>query len=108
MIRLVAALIALGALTQPRSPAADWPTFRGDPAQTGVAAEALPDKLAIRWQFKTGGDANTASVEGTAAIVGGVVYVGAFDDHLHAIDLATGTEKWKLKTGAIKVPVGVH
>ena len=108
MHRLVAVLVALGALTQPRSPAADWPVFRGDAAQTGVAAEALPEKLAIRWQFKTGGDVNTASVEGTAAIASGVVFVGAFDDYLHAIDLVTGTEKWKLKTGAIKVPVGVH
>jgi outer membrane protein assembly factor BamB len=108
MHRFAFAVVALGTLTQPRSLAADWPVFRGDAAQTGVAAHPLPDKLAVRWQFKTGGDANTASVEGTAAIVGGVVYVGAFDDHLHALDLATGTEKWKLKTGSIKVPVGVH
>ena len=110
MHRLTATLVAvaLGPLTQPRSPAADWPLFRGDPAQTGVAADPLPDKLAVRWQFKTGGDPNTASVEGTAAIASGVAYVGAMDDHLYAIDLATGKEKWKLKTGAIKVPVGVR
>ncbi len=87
--------------------AADWPVFRGDAAQTGVVAEPLPEKLAIRWQVKTGGGAN-ASVEGTAAIVAGVVFIGAFDDYLYALDLAGGKEKWKLKTGSIKVPVGVH
>src|SRR4051812_344226 len=110
MPRLAAVLVAivLGVLTPRRSPAADWPVFRGDAAQTGVAADPLPDHLAVRWQFKTGGDPNTASVEGTAAVVHGVVYVGAMDDHLHALDLATGTPKWKLKTGGIKVPVGVH
>jgi outer membrane protein assembly factor BamB len=89
------------------APAADWPVFRGDAAQTGVAGEPLPDKLAIRWQVKTGGG-NSAIVEGTAAIAGGVAFVGAFDDHLHALDLATGHEKWKLKTGSIKAPVGVR
>src|SRR2546422_10886096 len=110
MHRLAAVLVAvgLGALTPPRSPAADWPVFRGDPAQTAVAADPLPDKLAVRWRFKTGGDENTANVEATAAVAGGVAFVGAFDDHLHALDLATGKEKWKLKTGSIKAPVGVN
>src|SRR6516164_4947924 len=88
--------------------AADWPVFRGDTAQTGVVAEPLPDKLAVRWQAKTGSDANTAVIEGTAAIAGGVAFVGAFDDHLHAYDIRTGLEKWKLKTGTIKSPVGVR
>jgi outer membrane protein assembly factor BamB len=88
--------------------AADWPVFRGDAAQNGVAADRLPDKLAIRWQATTGTDINTATIEGTAAIVGGVAYVGAFDDYLHAYDLTSGNEKWKFKTGAIKTPVGVH
>jgi outer membrane protein assembly factor BamB len=87
-------------------PAADWPVFRGDAAQTGVASEPLPDRLAVRWQVKTGG--NPAIVEGTTAIAGGVAFVGAFDDHLYAIDLATGHENWKLKTGSIKAPVGVR
>lgn len=84
------------------SVAADWPVNRGNPAQNGVAAESLPDKLAVKWTFKTGG------VEGTAAIVGSTVFVGSFDGHVYALDLATGKEKWKAKTGAIKAAVGVH
>jgi outer membrane protein assembly factor BamB len=88
--------------------AADWPTFRGNPAQNGIAADTLPDRLDIRWQVKLGSDPGSSVIESTAAIVNGVAYVGAFDDHLHAFDLATGQEKWKVKTGAIKAPVGVH
>src|SRR6476661_5743137 len=103
--RLAAVLTAV--LTAAAAPAADWPVFRGNATQTGVAADALPDRLAVRWQFATGGGP-TASVEGTAAIAGGVAYVGAFDDHLYALDLATGKPKWKLKTGSIKAPVGVR
>src|SRR6185369_1040867 len=68
----------------------EWPLFRGDPLQTGVASSTLPDKLEIRWklQLKKG-------IESTAAIVKDTVYVGCFDDHLYAIDLMTGKEKWK-------------
>src|SRR5215470_10903165 len=70
--------------------AADWPTFRGDPAQTGIAADTLPDRLAVRWQVRLGSDPGSRNIESTAAVVNGVAYVGAFDDHLHAFDLATG------------------
>lgn len=78
---------------------ADWPLFRGDALQTGVARGTLPDKLEVRWKadLKKG-------IESTAAIVDGVVYVGCFDDHLHAFDLDTGKLKWKSKLGPIKAP----
>ena len=39
MHRLAAVIVAISLV------AADWPLFRGDAAQTGVAAEPLPDKL---------------------------------------------------------------
>src|SRR5581483_9940246 len=100
MRRLTALLTA--ALTAAAT-AADWPVFRGDATQTGIAGESLPDKLAVRWQVTTGGGL-TANVESTAAIAGGVTYVGAFDDYLRALDLTTGKEKWKAKVGAIKAP----
>jgi outer membrane protein assembly factor BamB len=105
MIRFIAAVLATATTALPA--AAAWPVFRGDSAQTGVAANPLPDKLAIRWQVRTGGG-NSASVEGTAAIAGEVAFIGALDDHLRAFKLATGKEKWKIKTGSIKTPVGVH
>lgn len=85
------------------SAAADWPLFRGNALQTGVAADALPDKLEILWQFKT-----KDSIESAAAVVGDTVYVGSQDEHLYALDLATGKEKWKLKAGPFKVAPGVR
>jgi outer membrane protein assembly factor BamB len=80
----------------------DWPNFRGNPLQTGVASSQLPDKLEILWSFKT-----KDSVEGTAAIAGGTVYVGSFDEHLYALDLKTGQQRWQFKSGPIKVAPAV-
>src|SRR5438876_654449 len=45
----------------------DWPIFRGNPLQTGVAGAPLPDKLTIRWKFKA-----KDAVEGSAAIANGL------------------------------------
>ncbi len=87
---------------QPAPNAQDWSLFRGNPLQTGIATSELPDQLDVLWKFQT-----KDSIEGTAAIVGGVVYLGCLDDHLYAIDLKTGQEKWKLKVGPIKAPVSV-
>jgi outer membrane protein assembly factor BamB len=104
MSRLATVLIVLKVATT--SCAADWPGFRGNAAQTGESPELIPEKLVQRWTFKVGADkSGIASTESTAAIMNGVAYVGAFDDHLHALDLATGTEKWKFKAGPIKAPV---
>src|SRR5438132_11642834 len=75
---------------KPAAARGDWPLFRGNPLQTGVADAALPETLKVRWKFKTG-----ESIETAPAIVGGVVYVGSLDQYLYAIDLRTGQEKWK-------------
>lgn len=89
--------------------AADWPIFRGNAGQTGVVADPLPAPLVERWKFRLGADkSGIASTESTAAIVGGVVFIGGVDDHVHAMDLATGAEKWKLKTGPIKAPLAAQ
>jgi len=85
--------------------AGDWPLHRNNPVQTGVSDEKLPDKLAVRWEFKTGD-----TIEGTPVIVDGVVYIGSYDKCLYAIELKTGKQKWKAqlsdpKRGApIKAP----
>src|SRR5205823_983778 len=89
-------LVLLGILTV--SPLfADWPLFRGNTAQTGVAKEALPDRLDIRWKMSV-----KRGIGSTAAIVDGVVYIGCYDEHLYALDLATGQQKWKFKGGSFK------
>jgi outer membrane protein assembly factor BamB len=79
-------------------PADDWPVFRGDAWQSGVARSTLPHPLETRWKFKT-----QDAIEGTAAICDGVVYVGSLDGHLYALDLATGKEKWRYKAGPVRV-----
>jgi outer membrane protein assembly factor BamB len=97
----VAALALAGGLAA--LPAwADWPIFRGDAEQNGVSPAKLPGQLTVKWQVKTG-----EGVPGTAAVVGGVVYVGSLDKNLYAIDLASGQVKWKATLGPIKSPVGV-
>jgi outer membrane protein assembly factor BamB len=86
------------------APARDWPLFRGDPGQTGVASSLLPDPLAVLWKFQAKG-----SFESAAAIVGGTVYAGNYDDdgNLYALNLADGKVKWQQKVGPIKGPPSV-
>ncbi|MBY0232060.1 MAG: PQQ-binding-like beta-propeller repeat protein [Gemmataceae bacterium] len=79
---------------------ADWLLFRGDAGQTGASKAKLPDKLGVLWQFKCNQD--EGGFEGTAAIVGDLVLAGSTDEHLYAVDLKTGKEKWKQKWGPIK------
>jgi outer membrane protein assembly factor BamB len=97
-------LIALLLLFMPASAVlADWPLFRGDAAQTGVTRIALAEPLAIRWQVKL-----PRGIGSTAAIVDGVAYVGCYDQHLYAFDLATGQQKWKFQGGSFKAAPSVH
>lgn len=81
----------------------EWPVFRGNPQQTGVAASPLPDQLDVRWTFQA-----KDAFEGTAAIAGGTVYAGCYDEFLYAIDLATGKEKWRYKATPFKVAAAVR
>jgi outer membrane protein assembly factor BamB len=82
---------------------ADWPIFRGNALQNGVADTPLPDKLEILWKTKV-----KDSIESTAAIVGETVYFGSFDEHLYAVSLTDGKEKWKYKAGPIKAAPSVY
>lgn len=77
-----------------RPPPRDWPMFRGDSHLSGVAGTVLPEKLVKRWSFKP----SEEPIESSAAIVGGVVYIGCDDGFLYALDLATGKPRWKFKT----------
>lgn len=74
-----------------------WPLFHGNPQQTGIAHSKLLDKLDVLWKVNTGD-----SIENAVAVAKGVVYVGSMDEHLYALDLATGAEKWKYKAAPFK------
>jgi outer membrane protein assembly factor BamB len=68
-----------------------WPLFRGDPQATGVAAGSLPEKLELLWTFAVDG----GGFQSTAAIAQGMVYAGALDGKLYAVDLAGGHKQWE-------------
>jgi outer membrane protein assembly factor BamB len=93
-----AAAIFVAAFTsrasEDREPGASWPMFRGNPALTGVAVGALPDKLSLLWSFKTGGP-----VKSSAAIVDGRVFIGSGDSNVFALELSSGKKNWAAKTG---------
>ncbi|MBO0799956.1 MAG: PQQ-binding-like beta-propeller repeat protein, partial [Blastocatellia bacterium] len=63
-----------------RQPFGDWPELRKNP---GLAGAKLPDALGI------------AGPQGAIVTRGGLLFVGAEDMFLHAIDKATGKDLWK-------------
>ena len=69
-------------------------TFRANLAHTGEYEGAgVKGPPTVKWTFHTGGQ-----VLSSAAVEGGVVYVGSTDGKLYALDAATGTMKWKFAT----------
>src|SRR5262249_52971543 len=99
---LLAALAAVG-LAADNPTKDEWVLFRGNYLQTGVAPAPLPKQLVEQWKFST-----NDSIEAAVAVSGGVVYAGSMDEHLYALDLAKGTEKWKYKGGPFKAPPSVR
>jgi len=91
------AVIAL-ALTIPlaaQAPApGSWAQFRGSARLSGVAAVPPPATLSVKWTYEAG-----ESVESSAAIADGAVYVGSTKGELLALDLDTGKLRWKYSTG---------
>ena len=94
-----ALLTAIEAAPKPEKSVGDWPLFRGNALQTGVADSTLPDTLEILWTFKT-----KDTVEAAAAITDGVVYIGSLDERLYALQLKSGEKIWDYKAGPIAAP----
>ena len=74
----------------------DWPTYGHDAQHTFAGRTTLTETtvktLKKAWFFPTG-DAVTA----TPTVVGGTVYVGSWDDCFYALDLETGSVRWKIR-----------
>ena len=70
-----------------------WPQFRGNYNNTGASPSQLPAELKLLWTYDAGD-----IIESSAAIAGGVVYVGTGKSELIAVDLQTGKLKWSYKT----------
>ena len=91
---LLAALAApLAAQTPSRPAAGSWPQFRANHTLTGVAQSAPPANLKLLWTYEAGD-----RIESSAAISGGVVYVGVGNGDLIAVDLDSGALRWKYAT----------
>ncbi|HXW33845.1 MAG TPA: PQQ-binding-like beta-propeller repeat protein, partial [Acidimicrobiales bacterium] len=75
-------------------PAWEWPTYGHDSQHTFHGMTTLTSRsvttLKPAWEFLTG-DAVTV----TPTVVNGTVYAGSWDGNFYAIDLETGSLRWK-------------
>ena len=80
------------------TPADNWGQFRGNPHLTGVSDSKVADNLKLLWTYEAGD-----SIESSAAIVGGTVFVGSQKGELVSLNLDNGSVYWKYK---IDDPIG--
>ena len=80
------------------TPADNWAQFRGNERLTGVSDAKLPSALKLLWTFEAG-----ESIESSAAIVGGTVFVGSQKGELVSLNLENGSVYWRYK---IDDPIG--
>jgi outer membrane protein assembly factor BamB len=80
------------------APADNWSQFRGNSGLTGVSQSDVPQSLRHLWTYEAGD-----SIESSAAIVGGTVFVGSQKGELTALNLENGAVYWKYK---IDSPIG--
>ena len=86
------------ALRAQDTPADNWSQFRGNHRLTGVSQSDVPATLKPLWTYEAGD-----SIESSAAIVGGTVFVGSQKGELIALNLDNGSVYWKFATGS---PIG--
>ena len=67
-----------------------WPQFRGNPLLTGVSKSDVPKNVRLLWTYEAG-----ESIESSAAIADGTVFVGTQKGELIAVDLESGGLRWK-------------
>src|SRR5215470_2322007 len=75
----------------------DWPMYGHDLhhsfARKGSGInDTNVDKLTLAWTFPV-----SDAVSASPSVVGGVVYVGAWDGYFYALDAASGALKWKFQ-----------
>jgi len=90
--------LTCGAVLCAQAPPDAWSQFRGDARLSGIASSKLPPTPKLLWTYEAG-----ESVESSAAIADGLVFVGSQPSDLVALDLATGKLRWKY---AVKLGIG--
>ncbi|MER6020027.1 serine/threonine-protein kinase [Streptomyces anulatus] len=76
------------------SPSAPQPSARKPTRTTSPPAPRKPGRQL--WSFQTDDE-----VKSTPTIANGVVYFGSNDNHVYALDAATGKKRWSLDTGSV-------
>ena len=80
----------------------DWPTYLNNAARTGynsaetVVTPATAPDLTQLWADTAGGAVSAEPIQ-----VNGVVYYGSWDGHEHAVNAATGTQRWSAFLGQL-------
>src|SRR6185295_7346429 len=92
-ILLLVLFLAVSVVAQD-TPADNWTQFRGNQSLTGVSQANVPTSLKQLWTYEAGD-----SIESSAAIVGGTVFVGSQKGELVALSLDNGSVYWKFATG---------
>jgi outer membrane protein assembly factor BamB len=88
-------VVCLGVVAMAQdTPADNWSQFRGNQQLTGVSQSRVPDSLKQLWTYDAGD-----SIESSAAIVGGTVFVGSQKGELVSLSLDNGSVYWKFATG---------
>src|SRR4030095_686041 len=99
VLRLLLVLVVFAiSIRAQDSPADNWSQFRGNHQLTGVSLSNVPDSLKLLWTYEAGD-----SIESSAAIIGGTVYVGSQKGELVALNLQNGAVYWKY---TIDSPIG--
>lgn len=93
---LLTALVLPSAGQAPVSaPVDQWRHFRGSSPLQGVSSSAVPDDLDVLWTYDTGD-----TIDSSAAIADGRVYVGVGNGDLIALDFESGELAWTHATGS--------
>ncbi len=106
----LARAVAAALLCATSAAAADWPAYRADAARSGYVAETLPKALSLRWTYRprhapmpawSGRDTRTPFDRAFHVAVAGrtLLYGSSADGKVHALDAATGAERWAFHTG---------
>ncbi len=98
VLKILFLILALAISVIADTPSNNWGQFRGNHSLTGVSQSNVPTSLKPLWTYEAG-----ESIESSAAIVGGTVFVGSHKGELVALSLENGSVYWKFSTGS---PIG--
>lgn len=93
VLLILGAVVAIGAaaalLLRQQAVTEAWPGFRGDATRAGIAVTGPVGNPVVRWQFHAEG-----AIASDIAVGGDLVLVPSDAGTLHALDFATGTQRW--------------